>query len=91
MIRAVSVPLGLTVPGKPNIAATIWRSVSDLGARRYYFESSYSPMIFWVDLAKLKLSPGSKPQKLDLSSKPILSGESSAKFVDTEPFKFLSN
>ena len=52
LIRAVSVPLGLADPDKPNIAATIWRSVSDLGAGRYYFESAYSPTIFWVDIAK---------------------------------------
>jgi penicillin V acylase-like amidase (Ntn superfamily) len=91
LIRAISVPLGLADPNKPNIAATIWRSVSDVGARRYYFESAYSPTIFWVDLAKLKLAPGSAPARLDLSSRPILSGEVSDKFVATEPFKFLAH
>ncbi len=91
LIRAISVPLGLADPNRPNIAATIWRSVSDVGARRYYFESAYSPTIFWVDLAKLKLAPGSAPARLDLSSRPILSGEVSDKFVATEPFKFLAH
>ena len=91
LIRAISVPLGLADPNKPNIAATIWRSVSDIGAGRYYFESAYSPTIFWVDLAKLKLAPGSAPARLDLSSRPILSGEVSDKFVATEPFKFLAH
>ncbi len=38
LIRAISVPLGLADPNKPNIAATIWRTVSDTGAKRYYFE-----------------------------------------------------
>jgi penicillin V acylase-like amidase (Ntn superfamily) len=91
LIRAISVPLGLADPEKPNIAATIWRTVSDTGARRYYFESAYSPSIFWVDLAKLKLAPGSAPARLDLSGRPILDGEVSDKFVATEPFQFLSH
>ena len=65
--------------------------MSDIGAKRYYFESSYSPSIFWVDLDKLQLQPGDKPAKLDLSSRPIIAGEASARFVPTEPFKFLSH
>jgi len=84
------VPLGLAEAGKPNIAGTIWRSISDISTKRYYFESSYNPSIFWVDLDKLKLSAGSKPSRLDLTSHPIYAGEVSDKFVATEPFKFLS-
>ena len=38
LIRSISVPLGLADPDKPNIAATIWRTVSDTGAGRYFFE-----------------------------------------------------
>lgn len=91
LIRGISVPLGLADPDKPNIAATIWRSVSDIGKHRYYFESAYSPSIFWVDLDKLKLAPGSKPARLDLSDRPIIAGEASDRFVATEPFKFLSH
>ena len=44
-----------------------------------------------MDLAKLKLAPGSAPAKLALSGRPILAGEVSDKFVATEPFKFLSH
>jgi choloylglycine hydrolase len=91
LVRSISVPLGVADPKKPNIAATIWRSVSDINSSRYYFESSYSPSIFWVDLAKLKLAAGSKPGRLDLSKRPILAGEVSDKFVETEAFKFLSH
>lgn len=91
LIRSISVPLGLADPNKPNIAATIWRTVSDTGAGRYFFESSYNPSIFWVDLKKLKLEPGSAPARLDLGGRPILSGEVSDKFVPAEPFKFLSH
>jgi penicillin V acylase-like amidase (Ntn superfamily) len=91
LIRAISVPLGVADPERPNIASTIWRTVSDAQAKRYYFESSLSPTIFWVDLDKLSLDAGAKPAKLDLSSKPILSGEVSDHFVPTDPFKFLSH
>ncbi len=90
LIRAISVPLGVTDPQRPNIASTIWRTVSDTAARRYYFESAYNPSIFWVDLEKLKLEAGGKPLKLDLSDRPILSGETSEKFAPAEPFKFLA-
>jgi penicillin V acylase-like amidase (Ntn superfamily) len=91
LIRSISVPLGLADPDKPNIAATIWRTVSDTGAGRYFFESSYNPSIFWVDIKKLKLEPGSAAARLDLSGKPLLDGEVSDKFVPAEPFKFLAH
>jgi len=91
LIRTISVPLGLADPDKPNIAATIWRSVSATGARRYFFESAYSPSIFWVDIDKLSLADGAKPAKLDLADRPILAGEASANFVEAEPFSFLGH
>jgi penicillin V acylase-like amidase (Ntn superfamily) len=87
----LSVPLGLADPDRPNIAATIWRTVSNAGARRYFFESSFSPTIFWVDLDKLNLAPGATPAKLELEDRPIIAGEASGKFTPAEPFKFLSH
>ncbi len=53
-IRAVSVPLGITTPGQPNIASTLWRTVADQKNRIYYFDSSTRPNTFWVSLGKLK-------------------------------------
>ncbi len=89
LIRAISVPLGIADPKEPNIASTIWRTVSDSKAKRYYFESAYSPSIFWVDIDKMKLDAGAKPMKLDLKGHPILSDEVSDKFAPAEPFKFI--
>jgi penicillin V acylase-like amidase (Ntn superfamily) len=89
LIRAISVPLGIADPERPNISSTIWRTVSDTQAKRYYFESAYNPAIFWVDLEKLKLEPGATPQRLDLTGRPILSGEVSDKFAPAKPFEFL--
>ncbi|MBM4201624.1 MAG: linear amide C-N hydrolase [Gammaproteobacteria bacterium] len=91
VIRNISVPLGITDPEKPNIASTLWRTVADIKDRRYYFESAFSPTIFWVDLAQLQLQPGAKPSKLDLSGNRILSGEVSGHFAPAEPFKFLAH
>ena len=91
LMRAVSVPLGVSDPEKPNISSTIWRTVSDAGEKRYYFESSFNPSIFWVDIAKLNLEVGAKPLKLDLKERPIYAGEVSDKFVAAEPFKFISH
>ncbi len=91
LIRNISVPLGVTDPHEPNIASTIWRTVADSQAKRYYFESSYSPTIFWVDLDKLNLAEGAKPMKLDLAGHPVIAGEASGKFAPAEPFKFLAH
>jgi choloylglycine hydrolase len=90
IIRNVSVPLGFSDPEKPNIATTIWRVVSDQKTLKYYFESAISPNVFWVDLNKLDLSAGSKPQKLDLDGHPIFAGEVSDKFIEAKPFKWLA-
>jgi len=38
-MRAVSVPLGLSDPDKPNIS--------------YYYDNAYDPSSFWVDLDKV--------------------------------------
>ena len=90
IIRNVSVPLGFSDPKKPNIATTLWRTVSDHKSLKYYFESAISQNIFWVDLNKLDLREVTKPKKLDLKGHPIFAGEVSNKFVAAKPFKWLA-
>jgi choloylglycine hydrolase len=90
VIRNVSVPLGFSDPKKPNIATTLWRTISDQKNLKYYFESAISPNIFWVDLKKLDLSAGTKPRKLDLDGHPVFAGEVSDRFVVDKPFKWLA-
>ena len=63
VIRNASVPLGISTPAEPNIASTLWRSVSDQKNRRYYFESTRSPSIFWVNVAELNFAPGDRHQE----------------------------
>lgn len=90
LMRAISVPLGMKDPTEPNIAATRWRTVADLDANRYFFDSVHSPTVFWVDLAALGLKEGGPALKLDLHGNPILSGEVSKQFKPAEPFKYLA-
>ncbi len=89
VIRNVSVPLGITTPGQPNISSTLWRTVSDHKNRRYYFESTRSPSVFWVDLADLDFAAGSPTRKLTLTGGAILAGNASASFEPAEPYAFL--
>ena len=46
VIRSVSVPLGITTPGEPNVASTLWRTVSDQKNKVYFFDSATSPNTF---------------------------------------------
>ena len=63
--RGVSVPLGISTPNEPNIASTIWRTVSDQKNLVYYFDSATRPNTFWVSISKLDLKPGAPVEKAD--------------------------
>lgn len=89
-IRGVSVPLGLNDPEKPDVASTIWRTVAESTARRYYFDSAINPYVFWVDLDQVDLAAGAKPQRLSLRGHPMIGGEQSAAFEPADPFAWLS-
>jgi hypothetical protein len=58
--------VGVKDPERPNISTTLWRTVADTGAKRYFYESALSPSVFWVDLNKLDLSTLGKTMQLDL-------------------------
>lgn len=89
VMRAVSVPLGYSEPGAPNIASTLWRTVSDQKNRVYFFDSSTSPNVFWVRLADLDLKPGAPVKKLALTADRFYSGNAAKAFEPTTPFIFL--
>lgn len=91
VIRSVSVPIGIQDPKHPNLSTTVWRTVSDHKAKRYYFDSVYSPSVFWVDMDKLGLKEGAQPQRLDLSDTSSLAGEVSAIFKPAKPFPWLAH
>lgn len=89
VMRAVSVPLGFIEPGSPNIASTIWRTVSDQKNRTYFFDSATSPNTFWVPLSDLDLKPGAPVKKLTLTGGKVYAGNAAARFEPAAPFAFL--
>jgi len=90
VMRNVSVPIGIKVPGQPNIADPLWLTVSDQKNKVYYYQDTNSPSILWVNLAKLDLSEGSGPRRLTMDGNPDLAGDQSANFQPTELFRFMS-
>lgn len=89
VMRAVSVPLGISVSDHPNNSSTRWRSVSDQKNRIYYFETTLAPAILWVDLQAADLKPGAPVKKLTLTGGQEYAGDATAKFAETKPFTFL--
>lgn len=89
VMRSVSVPLGITTPGQPNISSTLWRTVADQRDKIYYFDSATSPNGFWVPLADLDLKEGAPVKKLTVAGGKVYSGNAADKFVATPAFTFL--
>ncbi len=89
VIRGVSVPLGITTPEQPNIASTIWRTVSDQKNKVFYFDSATSPSVFWVPLADMDFKEDSPVKKLTLTGDKTYSGSAVAEFKEARPFAFL--
>jgi choloylglycine hydrolase len=89
VMRAVSVPLGISTPGEPNIASTIWRTAADQKNLVYFFDPATRPNAFWVSLSKLDLEPGAPVKTLTVANGEVFSGEVADDFVAAEPFKFL--
>jgi len=92
VMRNVSVPLGLSTPGQPNIASTLWRTVADQRDKVYYFESTRYPSIVWVKLADINFDADQPTRELKLAAAAEPSGaggDVTAKFVPAQPFAFL--
>ncbi len=92
VLRNVSVPFGISTPNEPNISSTRWRTVADHKRKLYFFESALTPNTFWVDLKAIDFSPQTgKVKKLDLGPNQdrTFSGDTTAAFRETAPFKFL--
>ncbi len=87
-MRAISVPLGMSDPDHPNIAMTLWRTVSDQGSKVYYFDSAIMPAVCWVDFSKVDFKKGSGVRQIDIGPETELANEVSSKFITAEPFKW---
>jgi penicillin V acylase-like amidase (Ntn superfamily) len=89
LIRAISVPLGMTDPDRPNIAMTLWRTVAEQKERIYYFESVIFPAVSWVDMNKVDLAEGAEPKVIPIERGKAIAGEVSGAFQPATPFKWL--
>lgn len=92
VIRNVSVPRGLSTPDQPNISSTRWRTVADHTGMRYFFESTATPNVFWVDLRLVDFSPTAGARRLELGVNQcnIFHGEVHELFKAMPMFEFLS-
>lgn len=90
VMRSVSVPLGISTPGQPNIASTLWRTVADQKNLVYFFDSATTPNTFWIKLSMLDFAQGTPVMKLTVAGGEVYSGNVVDKFVKAEPFAFLS-
>ncbi|WP_322013780.1 linear amide C-N hydrolase [Paraburkholderia sp. J12] len=89
VMRAVSVPLGISSPTQPNLSSTLWRTVADQTDLVYYFDSATRPNTFWVSLHKLNLKPGAPVMKLAMDGGQVYAGEVAGDFVATPSFRFM--
>lgn len=88
VIRDASAPFGVGDATKPNIAATLWRTLADQKAMVYYYESTTSPNIFWIEAKDIDF--GAKDSsKLAVDDGQIYSGNAAKQFVTAAPFKFI--
>ena len=84
----VSVPFGASDPQHPNLSSTIWRTAADNVNKIYYFDSTLSPNIIWVQLKRLDFSPNAPVKKLNLVGNYDLVGDVSKNFIEAKPFVF---
>ena len=89
VLNNVSVPMGISTPGHPNISTTRWRVVADQKDLKYYFNSTSSLDLFWVDLNKADLRPGAPVRVLPMGQGQTYSGDVVDKFDSTKPFQFV--
>lgn len=90
VMRNVSVPWGVGDPQHPNLAPTYWRSVADSTAKTYYFESTLSPNIVWVNLNKVDLDPGSGTRAVAVEGDYSMIGNIDDRLAPAKPISFLA-
>lgn len=88
IIRNCSVPYGISTPGQPYTASTIWCILANQRERIYYFDSVFSPNIFWVDLKEIDFAQNSPVKRLKLIDGSIYYGNALKNFRKSDPFKF---
>ena len=88
VLNNVSVPMGISTPGHPNISTTRWRVVADQKNLKYYFNSTSSLDLFWVNLNKADLRPGAPVKMLPMGQGQVYSGDVVKDFRPAAQFRF---
>jgi choloylglycine hydrolase len=88
VMRNVSVPFGSGDPDRPNIASTMFRTVQDLGGKRYFFESTFAPNVVWVNWSGVDFSEGAPDLELRVEERIFsLTGDVTAELAPSaKPF-----
>lgn len=73
-------PFGVVSPEREHMVTSIWRTVSDLTNKTYYFQSTTSFYTFWAQLDKFNLAAGAPILKLDIVHHPDLAGDVTNQF-----------
>ena len=89
VMRNVSAPFGVSDPERPNVSTTVWRTVTDLSNGVMYFDSVFSPQVFWVRTNEIDFSEGQSVRKLTLVDDFSHMGNVSDQFEEVAMFEFL--
>ncbi len=86
VMDVVSVPMGYTIAGEPNLSSTQWRSIADTQNGIYYFRFASQFATFWLDIKSLNLNEGAPVLKLDTSKDTSMHGNVNKLLKHSQPF-----
>lgn len=89
VMRNVSQPFGVLDATRPDNSHTLWRTVADLTKLTYFYESTLSPNIIWVDLNQINFEKDKSPSVLDLPIQKDYIGNVTKQFQNAPMFKFI--
>lgn len=88
VLRNVSQPFGTPDPARPYISTTRWRTVADMTKGIYFYESTLSPNVVWVQLDRLDFKKNAPVQKITLVKNYDLIGDITGYFKPVKSFEF---
>lgn len=80
VINNVAQPYGKETVQRDDISPTLWRVISDLTNKVYYFNLSTHLNTIWITLNKFNLQPGSSVMEYSPSENEDIAGDISTKF-----------
>lgn len=91
ILETVTVPRNFSLPERPNISTTVYRSLFDHKNMIYYYQGTYTPHFFWLNLNDFDFSKGSEVLMLDTDKgKRTLTGNVHQLFNKNNSFQFIT-